>query len=147
MSQTKIFQDGQVNEARWADPVTIRIRAAIADQVEPQFALRTFDSSIRFSHRRAKAAELHLWGDKRASRYLGKGLFQNLDALTHFQNAHHKPIVGIPVVAERHPELEARIEPVAIHFPQVIVNSTCTKHGTGNASVDCKLRRQFSDVL
>ena len=31
MPQTKIFQDSQVDEARWADAVTIRIRTAVAN--------------------------------------------------------------------------------------------------------------------
>src|SRR5947207_12773936 len=112
MPETKIFQDGQVNEARRAHPVTIRIRAPVADQVESQFALRTFDAPVSFANWRTEAAELYLWVHHWSGWYLFEGLFQDFDAFAHFQDAHHEPVVGIAVIPQRHPELELWLEPI-----------------------------------
>src|SRR5437016_3350613 len=114
MAQTKIFQDSQVNEARRAHPVTIRIRTAVADQVEPQFALGSLDAPVSFAYGRTEAAELYLWVHHWSGWYLFEGLFQDLNAFAHFQDAHHKAVVGIAMIAERDAELETRIEPVAV---------------------------------
>jgi len=34
MTETKILEDGEVDETRWAHAVTVGIRAAVADQIK-----------------------------------------------------------------------------------------------------------------
>ena len=49
VAEAHVFQDRQINEARRTHAITIRIRAAVADQIETELAFRSFDAAIRFA--------------------------------------------------------------------------------------------------
>src|SRR5687767_4655467 len=46
MSEAKIFEDGEVDEAGRPDAVTIWIRTAIADQIKAELALWALDATV-----------------------------------------------------------------------------------------------------
>src|SRR5438552_18885327 len=147
MTKTKIFQNGQVDETRRAHAITIRIRSAIADQIKPEFTFGRFDPSVRFAHRWTKSADLYFRIHDRPGRDLFESLFQNSDALAHFENAHHQSVVGVTMFAERHTELEARIKPIAVYFADVVIHAARAKHWASDAGIDRQISRKFADLL
>src|SRR5436190_12176874 len=147
MTETKIFENRQVDEARWPDPVTIRIRAAVTDEIKAEFSLGPFDTPIRFARRRLESADLHLRIHNGPSRDLFKGLLQDSKALPHFQRAHHQAIIGIAVVAQRYAKLKAGIESIAIHFAQVVVHAAGPQHRSGDAGIDRQLGGEPAHAL
>src|SRR5437867_1699184 len=147
VTKTKVFQHREINETRRTHPITVRIRPAVADQIKTEFAFRSFNTPVRLPDRRAKGADLHFRIHNRTSRDLPESLFQDFDALAHFEHTHHQTIVGIPMVAERHAKFEARIKAVAVHFTQVIVHPAGAQHRARDAGVNRQLGGKFPDVL
>src|SRR5947207_2170752 len=147
MAEAKVFQHRQVNETRRPDPVTVRTRASITDQIKSQLALRPFDPAIRFPDRRLERAHFYLRIHDRPGRNLFHRLVKNAEALAHFERAQHQAIVAIAVVAERYPELEARIDAVAVYFAEIVVYAAGSQHGSGDTGIDRQLRGKLSHVL
>ena len=54
--EAQVLEKREINETGRAHPVPVRIRAAVADQIESELTLRAFDSTIRFTNRRTKRA-------------------------------------------------------------------------------------------
>ena len=147
MAETHVFENREINKTRRTHAVAIRIRAAIADQVKSELAFGRFNAAVRFAYRRAKRADLHFRIKDRTGLNLSERLFQNFDAFTHFERAHHQAIVGVAMFAQRNAELETRIKSVAIHFANVIVHAAGAQHWAGNPGADREIGRKSAHVL
>src|ERR1041385_4673633 len=119
MSEAHVFEHSQVDQARRANAVTIRIRAAIADQIEAEFALGSFDAAVRFAGLRSESTKLRLrihdwtFGDFR------ERLVENLQRLAHFEDANHVAVEHITVLADGHAEIETVVDTVFVHLANV----------------------------
>src|SRR5688572_7824867 len=49
MPKAHVFEQRQVDEARRADAIPIRIRRAVADEIKAEFAFGSFDAAVRFA--------------------------------------------------------------------------------------------------
>ena len=123
VAEAKVFQHSQIDEARRADAVTIRIRAAVADQIETELAFGRFDAPVGFADRRTKARIFTFGFMIGPAGNLLERLLQDSDALAHLQRAHHQSIVGVAVFPKRNPKFEPRIESIAIHFANIVVHA------------------------
>src|SRR4029077_11452023 len=139
VTEAQVLKHGEINEAWWADAVTIRIRAAVADQIKSELTLWSFDSTIRFANRWAKCTHFYFRIHNGAGCNLRERLLQDLHALAHLQYPHHQAIVRVAVLPERDPEFETRIKPVAIYFANVVIHTASAQHRTRYAGAD----RQF----
>src|SRR5256886_8290109 len=54
VAEAHVFQNGQIDQARRTHAIAIRIRPAVADDVETQLAFRRFDTAISFARLRTK---------------------------------------------------------------------------------------------
>src|SRR5688572_6993483 len=104
MAEAHVFEHGQVDEAWRAHAVTIRIRAAVADQIEAEFALRSFDATVGFARLGLEAAELGFGINDWAKWNIRERLLQYLQRLVHFEDANHVTIEHIAVLADRDTE-------------------------------------------
>ena len=60
VAEAHVLEDGEVDEGGRADAVAVGIRAAVADEIETEFALRALDAAVGLAGFRAEAAELRL---------------------------------------------------------------------------------------
>jgi len=65
-----------------------------------------------------------------------EGLLEDLHRLAHLEDADHVAVVGVAVRAERHAEVEAGVESVAVHLAEVVVDAAGAEDGAGDAGVD-----------
>src|ERR1035438_9081682 len=57
VAEAHVFEHRQIDEARRAHAVAIRIRRAVADQIKSELAFRAFDAAINFARLRTEAAQ------------------------------------------------------------------------------------------
>src|SRR5438132_2407091 len=48
VTETHVFEDGEINETRRSNAVAIRVRSTITDQIKSEFALWPFDAPVGF---------------------------------------------------------------------------------------------------
>src|SRR5436305_2045455 len=89
VTEAHIFENRKIDETRRTHTITIRVRSTVTDQIKTELAFGCFNAPISFADRRAKGANFHLRVDDGAGKNLLECLFQNSDALAHFQYAHH----------------------------------------------------------
>src|SRR5437899_363843 len=147
LAEAHIFQDGQIDKARWTDAVAIRVRCSIANEVEAQLAFRRFDSPVRFTDFWAEPAQLRFRIHDRAGRQSRDGLLQDFQRFAHFEDADHVAVINVAVVTQRDTEFEPVVNAVFVHFAEIVINPGGAKHRAGNASVNCKFARQDTDAL
>src|SRR5438445_13521653 len=99
----------------------------MADQIKPGFTFGRFDASVRFAHRWTEGANFHFRIHHQTGWDLFESLFQDSDALAHFEHAHHQSVISIAVLAQRHTEFEARIKPIAVYFTNVVIHAARAK--------------------
>ena len=76
-----------------------------------------------------------------------EGLVENHKGLPHFEYPYHVTIKNVPPLAQWHAEFETVVNPVFIHFPNVVIDSAGPKARPGHARVDGQLARQHADSL
>src|SRR6266487_1829361 len=147
VAKAKIFKHSEINETRRTDPIAIRVRTAVADQIKSELAFRSFDASVGFAGRRTKCAELDFWVNNGSRLNLCERLLENLDALVHLERPHHQAIISVAMVSEWNSKFKSWINAVTVHFANVVIHAAGAQHRAGDSRIDCQLGRKFSNVL
>src|SRR5208283_3583178 len=147
VAEAQVLEEREVDERGRAHPVSVGVRAAVADQVEADLALRALDSAVDLPLLRAEAAEPGLRVHDRSVRDVPQRLLEYLDGLPHLEDPDHVAVVRVAVGPERHAEIEARVEAVAVHLAHVVVDARRAQHRAGDAGADGERRRQPPDAL
>jgi hypothetical protein len=56
VAEAHVLEDGEVDEGGRADAVAVGVRAAVAEEIETDLALRALDAAVGFAGLRAEAA-------------------------------------------------------------------------------------------
>ena len=147
MAEAHVFQNREVDETRRAHAIAIRIRRAVADEIKSEFAFRAFDATINLAGLWAETAQLRFRIHDRPGGNVAQRLFQNFDALAHFQHAHHVAVVNVAVFADRHLEIEPAVNAVFVHLAQVVIHAGGAQHRAGYGRVDRQFFRHHADEL
>src|ERR1035438_5840935 len=147
MPEAHVLENGQIDEARRAHPIAIWLGRAIADKIEAQLPFRRFDATVSFARFGSEPAQLRLRINNRSFRDVAQSLLKDLEGLAHLQDPDHIAVVNIPMVSERHAEVEPVVDAVLVHLANVVVDSARPKHRAGDASVDSEVARQATHPL
>ena len=145
--EAHVLEDREVDEGRRPHAVSVGVGPAVADEIKADLALGPLDASVGLARLRAESPQLGLRVHDRAAGNVAQRLAQDPDRLPHLEDAHHVPVVGVAVVAQRHPESEAGIDAVAVDFAQVVGHPGRPQHGAGHPGADRKVGRQPPDPL
>ena len=147
-------QRADVDERRRVNVVAVWVRAAVADHVEAERALRVLDAAVCFALLNLDLpafapAEDHV----RVALVLVPardavdGLFQDAHRFAHLRDAHQVAVVHVAHRADRDVELEAVVDAVWLRAPHVVGDAARAQHGPDGAQANRVLRLQNAHAL
>ena len=147
MAEAHVFENRQVDEARRAHAIAIRIRRAVADEIEAELAFRRFDAAISFARFRTEAAQFRFRINDRAVGNFRAAPAAEFSRTRAFPDAHHVAVINVAVIAERNAEFEAVVDAVFVHLADVVVHAAARSIGPVMLALMASSRGKHADVL
>src|SRR5208282_1981279 len=147
MAEAHVFEDRQVDKTGRADAITPGRRPAVADEVKAQFTFGRFNAAVGFAGFGPEIAKFDFGIQDRSGGNVMQGLAENAEGFAHFENPHHVTIKNVPPLSERHAEFEAIVNPVLVHFADVVIDSAGAQPRAGHAGIDRQVAREHAHAL